>query len=344
MALKPEIFEQPQVLSGLLENQWETVRAAAAAIRERDPKYVFLAARGTSDHAGIYAKYLWGAVNRMPIALAATSLFSIYKQAPVLRDALVLGVSQSGQSPDICSVVEEGRRQGNLTLAITNEPASPLAKLADHVLHIRAGKEEAVAATKTYTSQLMTIAMLAVALSQDDTRMAELWTTPELVAKVLEQDAAIERFAERYRYMDRCVVLGRGFNYASAFEWSLKLKELAYVVAEPYSSADFQHGPIAIVGPGFPILAIAPKDEVLPDTLKLLRRLKEEFNAELLVVSDDEEALALAQTPIRIPTAPHWLSPLVAIVAAQLFCYHLTRAKGYDTEQPRGLNKVTKTS
>lgn len=344
MHLKHEIFEQPAVLSRLLGSQWDAVRAAAEAIKARDPHYVFLAARGTSDHAGLYAKYLWGAVNRIPMALAATSLFSIYKQPPVLREALVVGVSQSGQSPDILSVVEEGRRQGNLTLAITNDAASPLAQAAEFVIDICASKENAVAATKTYTAQLMAVAMLAVALEGNDTRMAELWTTPELVAKVLEMDEAIARAAERYRYMTQCVVLGRGFNYASAFEWSLKLKELAYVVAEPYSSADFQHGPIAIVGPGFPVLAIAPKDEVLPDMLKLFRRLKDEFDAELLVVSDDEEALALAQTPIRVPSAPQWLSPMVDIVAAQLFCYHLTRAKGFDTEQPRGLSKVTKTS
>jgi glucosamine--fructose-6-phosphate aminotransferase (isomerizing) len=144
--------------------------------------------------------------------------------------------------------------------------------------------------------------------------------------------------------MSQCVVLGRGFNFASAFEWSLKLKELAYVVAAPYSSADFQHGPIAIVGPGFPVLAIAPKDAVLPDLVKVLRRLREECHAELIVISDDPEALALAGTPIAIPEGPAWTSPMVTIVAAQLFCYHLTRAKGIDPEAPRGLNKVTRTS
>lgn len=344
MALKDEIREQPKVLAHLLDTQWDTVCRAAEAIRQRDPRYAFLAARGTSDHAGIYAKYLWGSHNGLPLALAATSLFSIYEEAPKLRDAFVVGISQSGQSPDILSVVKNGRDQGCLTLAITNCPDSPMGHLAEHVLDISAGPENAVAATKTYTAQLMAIAMLSAAMEGGESRLQELRGLPAAIEQVLELDGAIERIAERYRYIDQCVVLGRGYNYATAFEWSLKLKELAYVVAEPYSSADFQHGPIAIVGPGFPVFAVAPKDRVLPDMLKLLRRLKDEFDAELLVVSDDEEALSLAKSPILVPSVPQWLSPIVHIVACQMFCYHLTRAKGYDTEQPRGLSKVTKTS
>jgi len=165
-----------------------------------------------------------------------------------------------------------------------------------------------------------------------------------VVRQALLLDESIERVAERYCYMERCVVLGRGYNYATAFEWSLKLKELAYVVAEPYSSADFQHGPIAIVGRGFPVLAVAPGGAVYADMLSLLRRLDNEHQAELLVISDEEEALALARTSLRLPRdIPEWLSPVMSIVPAQLFCYHLTRAKGYDTEAPRGLSKVTLT-
>jgi glucosamine--fructose-6-phosphate aminotransferase (isomerizing) len=144
--------------------------------------------------------------------------------------------------------------------------------------------------------------------------------------------------------MQQCVVLGRGYNYATAFEWSLKLKELTYVGAQPYSSSDFRHGPIAIVEQGFPIFAIAPQGAVLPDMLELLHRLVDEREAELLVISNDDEALALARTPLRLPAGmPEWVSPLVSIVPAQLFSYHLTRAKGWDPDKPRGLHKVTRT-
>ena len=344
MSLKTEIMEQPAVLRGLLENEMAQITAIAAEIRTRPVRYIFLAARGTSDHAGLYAKYLWGSANGLPVALAAPSLFSIYGKPPRLDNALVVAISQSGQSPDILSVVLEGKRQNAPTLAITNDPRSPLAEAADYVLDIRAGAEEAVAATKTYTAQLMVIAMLSVALSDDDGRRAELARVPDLIAETLELDAAIRGAAERYRYMEQCVVLGRGYNYATAYEWSLKLKELAYVVAEPYSSADFQHGPVAIVDQGFPVLAVVPDGALYDDLHRFLSHLVTEREVELPVVSNRPELLSLAHTPLRIPAdLPEWLSPLVCIPAAQLFCYHLTRAKGYDTEHPRGLRKVTLT-
>lgn len=344
MGLKSEIFEQPQVLRHLLVSQAEHVREAAGFIRRYDAGYVFLAARGTSDNAGLYLKYLWGAHNGLPTALAAPSLFSIYRQPPRLDRALVVGISQSGQSPDIVGVLREGRRQGAPAIAITNDPASPLAQNADVVLDIQAGEEKAVAATKTYTAQLLTIAMLSAALAEDEARWDALQRLPELVEQATEQDSAIERAVERYTFMPQCVVLGRGYNYATAYEWALKLKELTYVLTEPYSSADFQHGPIAIVEHGFPVLAVAPQGPVFDEMLSLLRELKDDHRADLVVISDAEEALELATTPVQLPAdVPEWLSPIVSIVLGQLFAYHLTRAKGFDTEKPRGLSKVTHT-
>jgi glucosamine--fructose-6-phosphate aminotransferase (isomerizing) len=344
MTLRSEIFEQPEVLERLLRTQRDQVREIAAAARSRGVHSIFIAARGTSDNAALYAKYLWGSVNGLPVALAAPSLFTLYRTPPRLEGTLVIGISQSGQSPDIVGVVQEGCRQGALTLAITNEPASPLAAAADMVLDTVAGPEKAVAASKTYTAQLLAIALLSAA-SQDDARLfAALERVPDLVREALALDDAIQSAAERYRYMDRCVVLGRGFNYATAFEWSLKLKEMTYIVAEPYSSADFRHGPVAIVSDGFPVLAVIPSGAVFDDAMALLETLVSAHQAELLVLSNEQAALDLARTPLRLPTEmPEWLSPLVSIVPAQLFCYHLTRAKGYDTENPRQLQKVTRT-
>ena len=336
MSLKDEIFEQPAVLARLLDTQQDAVLTMAEAIRQRGVDSVFLAARGSSDNAGIFAKYLFGTMNRLPVVLAAPSLFTVYKTPPNLEGQLVLGISQSGQSPDIVSVVEEGRRQGALTLAITNDPASPLANQAELVLDTCAGPENAIAATKTYTTQLLAIAMLATSLSGHESLMEELGRVPRLVGETLALDQTIETAAQRYRYMSQCVVLGRGYNYATAYEWSLKLKELAYIVAEPYSSADFQHGPVAIVSHGFPVLAVAPRGAVFQDLLGLLTKLAREHQAELLVLSNEPRACELAQTPLQLPEdLPEWLSPLVSIVPAQLFCYHLTRAMGYDTEAPR---------
>lgn len=344
MGLKAEIIEQPTVLDRLLRMQQEPAREMARAIRREGVHSIFVAARGSSDNAALYGKYLWGSINRLPVALAAPSLFTIYGTPPDLKGSLVVGVSQSGQSPDIVSVVAEGRRQGALTLAITNDPASPLAEEAAMVLDMAAGPEQAIAATKTYTTQLLSIALLSAALSGERSRFETLERVPELVEDTLTLDNVIERAAQRYRYMTQCVVLGRGYNYATAYEWSLKLKELAYVVAEPYSSADFQHGPVAIVSRGFPVLAVVPSGAVFDDVMALLSTLAGEYLAELLVVSNEDRALALAQTPLRLPAElPEWVSPLVAIVPAQLFCYHLTRAMGYDTETPRRLHKVTRT-
>ena len=345
MSLRSEIFEQPERLSALLGNQRGTAESIAQTVRQRNIRWVFLAARGTSDNAGRYANYLWGAQNSLPLALATPSLFTYYHQPPILKDALVVGISQSGQSPDIVSVLAEGHRQGCLTLAITNEPQSPLARSADLVLDIQAGAEKAVAATKTYTTELMAVAMLSAALSENKICWKELGKIPGWVEKVLKQDAPIARMAERYRYMRQCVVLGRGFNYCTAFEWALKLKELTYVIAEPYSSADFRHGPIAMIEGGFPVMAVAPNGKVFDTMLEMLGKLRNEQSAELVVISDEKRALSLAQSPILLPAGiPEWLTPIVSIIPAQLFAGHLTRAKGYDPEKPRTIGKVTETN
>jgi glucosamine--fructose-6-phosphate aminotransferase (isomerizing) len=171
-----------------------------------------------------------------------------------------------------------------------------------------------------------------------------LTKVPAWVQQVLVLEGTIQRIAERYRYMNQCVVMGRGYNYATAFEWALKLKELTYCVAAPYSSADFQHGPIAMVRQGFPVLAIVPGGAVYSDIMTLLTRLQQEYMVELLVISDQNEALSRSDTALALPqNIPEWISPIVSIVPAQLFCYYLTQAKGFDTESPRLLNKVTKT-
>ena len=344
MTLHSEIFEQPERLASLLDKQKQTVLEIAKAIQARHVQYAFLAARGTSDNAGRYANYLWGAHNKLPLALATPSLFTYYQSPPRLQGALVIGVSQSGQSPDIVSVVEEGRRQGCLTLAITNIPDSPLARAADLVLDVQAGAEKAVTATKTYTTELMAIAMISAALSNSEERWSELASVAKWAEETLALDQEIMQMTQRFRYMSHCVVLGRGFNYATAFEWALKLKELTYVTAEPYSSADFQHGPIAMVERGFPVLAVAPSGKVQDSMRDMLTRLRREKDAELVVISDDAEVLTLAQSPIQLPPQiPEWLTPLVSILPAQLFACHLTQVKGYDPEKPRSITKVTET-
>ena len=344
MSLHSEILEQPDRLQRLLEYQRTTTERIAEAVRARSVSYVFLTARGTSDNAGRYANYLLGSMNSLPLALATPSLFTYYQHPPRLRDALVIGISQSGQSPDIVSVVEEGKRQGCMTLALTNVPGSPLAEAADFVLDIQAGAERAVAATKTYTAELMAIAMLSAALNPDGVTWDALAHVPQWVRQAIEHDRAMAEASQRYKYANRCVVLGRGYNYATAFEWALKLKELTYMEAEPYSPADFQHGPIAVVERGFPVMAMVAAGPVAASLTPLLKQLKDELYAELLVISNDPEALALSSPAFGLPREiPEALTPLVGIVPAQLMAYHLTQVKGYDPEKPRTIQKVTET-
>lgn len=340
--LEQEILSQPEILEQLLKD-WETVEKAADAIRQRGPCYAVLAARGSSDNAARYGQYLLGAVNGLPVALATPSLFTLYRQPPRLSEALVIAVSQSGQSPDIVAVVEEGRRQGALTLAITNDPDSPLARAAEHVVPLRAGAECSVAATKTYTASLAALAMLSTALAQSPEMAADLRKVPGWVREVVQKMEEVRRASERYRYMEACVVISRGYNYATAYEIALKLKELTYVLAEPYSSADFQHGPVALVERGFPVIAVVPEGKVTAEMEAFLGQLKER-EAELVVISARREALAMAQTPLPIPAGiPEWLSPIVAVIPGQMFALGLTLARGLDPDHPRGLRKVTLT-
>ncbi len=344
MSLHSEIMEQPGRLATLMTSQRKMAEEVAHAIKSRHVSYIFLAARGTSDNAGRYANYLLGAINRLPLALATPSLFTYYHQPPNLKGAFVIAISQSGQSPDIVSVLEEGRRQGCPTLAITNASDSPLASSADFVLDIQAGAELAVAATKTYTAELMAIAMISTALGGSESAWNALKKVPEWINESLKADGMLRRAAERYRYMQQCVVLGRGFNYSTAYEWALKLKELTYVEAEPYSSADFQHGPIAIVAKGFPVMAVVSAGAVADSLTALLQHLKQDLSAELVVISNLEQTLGLAQTRIPVSSEiPESLTPLVNIVPAQLFSYYLTLVKGFDAEKPRTLHKVTET-
>ena len=338
-----EIHEQPAVLAELLAQEQGTAASLATTMRQRDIRQVWIAARGTSDNAGRYAQYLLGAYNDLPVGLTTPSLFSVYERPPHFPpNSLVLGISQSGQSPDIVAVLAEARRQGALTAAITNRPASPLGQTAEYTLALHAGEERAVAATKTYTAELLAIALLSAHLAQDEARLGWLGRVPELVGQALVANSAdqIAALASRYRYMTRCVVIGRGFNYASAFELALKLKELTYTMVEPYSSADFLHGPFALIEHGFPAIVFAPSGALTADVGQFIGRLQA-HHAEVVVVSD---APSPTGRGLRLPTAvPEWLSPLVAIIPGQLLAMHLAHERGYDVDAPRGIAKVTET-
>lgn len=341
--LYQEIHAQPQVLQTLLRAERANIQRIGAELKQRHITNVFIAARGTSDNAGRYAQYLLGAINQLPVGLATPSLHTIYQRPPAFQDALVIGISQSGASPDIVSVLTHANTQRAVTLAITNEPASPLAQAAQFVIPLHAGQELSIAATKTYTTELMALALLSASMADDDAMFETLERVPQNTARMLEMNDSIARAAERYRYMRVCVVIGRGFNYATAFETALKIKELTYVLAEPYSSADFLHGPVALVEEAFPTIVIAPSGAMHDEMRGFIETLKTR-GAEVIVMSDAADLLELARTPLQFPVSvPEWSSPLVAIVPGQLFAMHLADVRDYDVDHPRGLRKVTET-
>lgn len=340
--LHQEIHQQPATVAELLSIERTTVEQISRSIRGRF-KYVVIAARGTSDNAARYAQYLFGFHNRLQVALATPSLFTLYNSPPNLEQALVIAISQSGKSPDIVSVLAEAHRQGCPTLAVTNDPGSPLANAADFVLPLHAGREQAVAATKTYTTSLAALAMLSCALEDGCRRMSQLERIPQVMETTLAGLAAVITRAERYRYMEHCAVIGRGFNYSTAFEIALKVKELTQVVAEPYSSADFRHGPIATVTRGFPAILVAPAGAVSADLAELADHFTH-LGAEMIVISDSDALLSKARLPLPIPpNLPEWLTPLVAVVPGQLLALHLALARGLNPDHPEGLRKVTET-
>lgn len=340
MHLQSEIAQQPAVLKNLLDQGRPAVRRAAKAIQNFNPSYACIAARGTSSHAARYAQYLFGSVLRLPVMLAAPSLHTIYDSPPDLSHALVIGISQSGQAEDVGAVLRGAKKQGALALAITNFEDSPLAATAQHHLPLLAGEELSVAATKTYTAQLTVIAMLAARLADSDVMAQELTALPRLAREALDLSAGIADWAERYRAMEQLVVLGRGYNYATASEISLKVKELTYIASEGCSEAEFRHGPIAVIQPGYPVILVAPPGRTFAGMAAMSETLTER-QAETLIISSDSDLLRQSAQAMPIPAAPEWLSPTVSVMPGQIFAMEQARARGLNIDKPRGLSKVT---
>jgi len=337
-----EIQQQPEVLDELISSENSKVVQIAKGL-EGKFRYVIISARGTSDNAARYAQYLFGAHNHLQVALSSPSLFTLYNSPPNLAEALVIGISQSGKSPDLLAVMEEAKHQGRPTLALVNDIGSPMASIADFVIPLHAWPEKAIAATKSYTASLGALALLSCAMAGNTPRQCGLSNLPKEMENTLSGLSSSLQHVERYRFMEHCAVLGRGYNYSSAFEIALKIKELSRVVAEPYSTADFLHGPIATVHNGFPVILVAPQGLLYEDTMRIKVQLQS-LEAETMIVSNDKAMLSGAQLPLSISNhVPEWLSPLVAVLPGQLFAWKLAIVKGLNPDNPEGLSKVTRT-
>lgn len=339
--MEKEIQEQAQILSAVLQKNAAVFFRLERELQARPPRFVIIAGRGTSDHAGVYAKYAIEAATGIPVALAAPSVSTVYGQPYRTEGTLVVGISQSGEAADVLSVIADANRNGAMTVAVTNNAGSVLAKEARFHLDCCAGAELSVAATKTFTAELLLMAKLTSLLARDDAFDGLAATIGSGISACLELKQELFRLAEEMRSMDACFTLSRGYDYCIALESALKLQECANIKAHAYSFADFQHGPISLVDNTTPCFLFCKDGAFADEYAELLRKLAA-MNAKVTVFTDSEHIEEGAHRIVRIPRPVHEMfSPLVFACAAQLFACGMALAKGLDPDRPRNLRKVT---
>jgi glucosamine--fructose-6-phosphate aminotransferase (isomerizing) len=335
-----EIAEQPTVLEKTIRLETGKLKKLGVFLRDRQIDLIVLVARGSSDNAAFFGRYLLEITTGIPVSLSAPSVFTLYNARLNLSRALVIGVSQSGEGADINQVLESAKKSGAFTLGITNFADSTLAAIADECLLIHAGREKSVAATKTYTGQMLHFYLLASILAETKLECEKI---PEFTNQVLELKSQVEELVQRYVFMENCVVVGRGLNYGNSYELALKLMETCYVVAERFSSADFFHGPLAIIERRFPVILFAPQGVTKTSSMDLLNRLKE-LHADSFSITNDKKIASLSSRRLLLPEEiDEFLSPIPFIIPAQIFAALLAEAKGLNPDAPRSLTKVTKT-
>lgn len=333
-----EIAEQPGALQRLLDDGISAIREVADRVARRRPRFVLLTARGTSDHAALYAKYLIEITLGLPAGLASPSTLTAYGSRPDLSDVLWIAVSQSGGSPDLVDSTTAARSCGSLTMAVTNASESPLAQACELNLDVLAGRERAVAATKSYTNQLLALYLLIDLWGGGDAGAAQ--PLPGLAADVLQKDAGAE-VAPRYRFVERLVVTARGYAYATAREAALKMMETSYLSAHAFSGADLMHGPLAMIDADRPVIAVVPRGPGGTALAPVLERLRDR-NADLLIVGDPQAA-PWAAAAASLPLTDERVGPVLQILPLQQMAHAMAVARGYDPDAPRGLNKITET-
>jgi len=339
---RDEIAEQPEVSSRLIAESRDAFATIGARIRETRPRGYVIAARGSSDHAALYAKYLFGARNRALVALAAPSLFTHYARAPRLDGQCVIGISQSGASPDVISVIEEARRQGALTIAISNDAESPLASAAELVLPLGAGPERSVPASKTYTASLLALALISQAVDADAAFGEALSRVPQAMARALDTDFELEKLVAPLMG-SRAIILGRGFNFSTAEELALKLIETSYLMARAWSVADFEHGPMAILEAGLPVVVV-DGGGVLASYIRSIRERIEAKGCHVVQLADGEVGDVDSAMTVQLRSGlPEELTPISLAVLAQLLAHRVAAAQGFDPDSPREIRKVTRT-
>ncbi len=340
--LEKEIRQQPEVLSTVVKNNEAVAEKIVAAAKEKGICGIYFAARGTSDHACIYAQYLFGIVAGLPCMLGTPSVFTKYNSHVDLSKYLVIGVSQSGKAEDVLEVLRQAKADGAVTVAVTNEMSSPMAAEAEHHMFCGAGTEYSIAATKTFTSQMMILALLAAKWAGNSELLSDLANVPAKVAELIENlDGQLGDIAEKYQNMPGAVLLGRGISYCIALEGALKMLETNKIKMKGYPTSDFHHGPIAQLHAGDPVFVIAPKGATVNDQLEICEKLKN-VDADIFFVTDDESLVPDYAKGIIIPdTGSELTSPFVSVLVFQILACKMTIVRGIDPDKAGVINKIT---
>ncbi|WP_396327712.1 SIS domain-containing protein [Jatrophihabitans lederbergiae] len=345
--MKAEIAEQPAMLRRIVTDGGADIASVAAEIGRRRHRFVLLAARGTSDHAALYAKYLVEVRLGLPAGLVSPSSMTVYGARPRLTDVLFLAVSQSGGSPDLIDSLTAARECGATTVAVTNNAASALARAAEFSVDVRAGAELAVAATKTYTAELLALYLLLSPLAESGTGAlgAEVAALADAADATLALEPGVVEAAARYRFANRLVTTARGFSYPTAREAALKLMETSYLGAQAFSGADLLHGPMAMIDAELPVIAVVTPGPGGQAMVPVLERLRQR-EADLLVVGgvpESQQGMPVRTLPVVTSGVPEQLQPILEILPLQLLAMHVALERGGDPDAPRGLSKVTET-
>ena len=341
--LEREIAEQPAVAARLLDRLLPRLDELRAHLTDRGAEQVLLVARGSSDNAARYAQYLWQTGPGVTVTLAAPSLTTVYARPLDLRRHAVVAVSQSGRSPDVVAVVEQARAAGRPTLAVTNDPASPLAEAAELVLDLGAGEERSVAATKTYTASVLALAVLGCALGEPGALpVDDLRRVPDALDAAVIGATGVEAAAALMASVDRAVCVGRGLNLSTAHETALKVTELTGTLVAPFSPADLMHGPVAAVGPQAPALLVAPDEPASASVLEAVPELRRRGAPVVVLGSGPQQDVLVVGLP-DTASLPGWLTPLTSVVLGQQVAWRAAVRRGVDVDRPGDLSKVTLT-
>lgn len=338
--MEKEINEQPDALQKTASFNQKTIESIVKKVKARKIRNIVVSARGSSNNACVYFKYVCETFVGIPVSFAAPSVITLYNGKLDLTDTLVIGVSQSGKAEDVLAVLIRARYNKAVTVAITNDETSPVATTADYHLFMNVGEEKSVAATKTLTAEMYLLGLLACEMADDKSMRTLLDTVPEEIKKILLIKDQIAALSQGFLDKESCYILSRGFMYAVGNETALKIQETTYINARSFAISDFYHGPFAVINDLSQVIMLAPVGKETPDYKAMLARLLQ-VNAKVSVFSDDLDLVADINKKVIMPYVDEIIAPFSYVVAAQLFACCLSQGKGLNPDNPRGLKKVT---